>query len=1046
MPETSPQFAELYCRSNFSFLTGASHPEELVEQARSFGYTALAITDECTLAGVVRAYSVCRQSPDALQLIIGSSIQLVDGPLVILLATDRKAYGQLSALISRGRRAAPKGEYHLSRTDLDGGLPGCLALLVPPDTIGNNTQALAADACWLASHFPGETWLAAPLHLGPDDTGRRRWIADAARLAGIPVASTCAPLMHDPSRRRLADVLAALRHRTSLDEAGYLLASNAERRLHPRSVVARRHPPEWLAETLAIAARCHFSLGELCYEYPQEIVPPGATATSHLRTLVDEGLRRRYPPGADGGSHVPASILEQVDKELALIAELRYEAFFLTVEDIVRFARSQNILCQGRGSAANSVVCYALGVTAVDPAEATLLFGRFISRERNEPPDIDVDFEHDRREEVIQYIYRKYGRDRAALAATVIRYRPKSALRDVGRALGFDIGQLEQLTRRLAWWDGRELAPERISESGLDPASPRVQLLLELANEMTGFPRHLSQHVGGFVISRGPLAELVPVENAAMAGRTVIQWDKDDLETLGLLKVDVLALGMLSAIRRSLEMISRWRGKPFAMTDIPRERAEVYAMLCEADAIGVFQVESRAQMSMLPRLRPRCYYDLVVEVAIVRPGPIQGGMVHPYLAARDKIDRHEPIHYPKPEIEPVLRRTYGIPIFQEQVMQLAMVAAGFTAGEADELRRSMGAWGRKGELTRYQEQLIRGMQDRGYEKDFAEALCRQIQGFGSYGFPESHAASFALLVYVSAWIKCFEPAAFLCGLLNSQPMGFYGPSQLIQDARRHQVEVLSADVGASDWECTLEPSQAEPSRPAARLGLCLVKGFNPAAAERISDARRAGPFPDVDALTRRARLSTTELRTLASAGALASLAGHRRKAWWAAAGSQAAPDMLHNTPIPDPLPHLPAPAETRDIVADYARLGFSLGRHPLSFLRGLLSAERFLTAAEIANCPDRKLARAAGIVTCRQRPGTAKGTMFVTLEDETGWVNVIVRPELLEAERRILLGAALIGVYGQIARQGNVVHLHAKRVVDRSAQLGQLAPRSRDFH
>ncbi len=1046
MPESPPQFAELYCRSNFSFLTGASHPEELVEQADTLGYTALAITDECTLAGVVRAYSVCRQNPNALQLIIGSSIQLADGPLVVLLATDRAAYGCLSALISRGRRAAPKGEYLLSRADLEGGVSGCLALLVPPDTIDNDTQALAADACWLARHFPGDSWIAAPLHLGPDDAGQRWWIADAARTAGIPVVSTCAPLMHAPSRRRLADVLTALRHRTSLDEAGYLLATNAERRLHTRSVLAHRHPPEWLAETLIIAARCRFSLGELRYEYPQEIVPPGATAASHLRMLVDDGLQRRYPPGPDGISPVPVAIREQVVKELALIAELHYEAFFLTVEDIVRFARSQNILCQGRGSAANSVVCYALGVTEVDPTDATLLFERFISRERNEPPDIDVDFEHDRREEVIQYIYQKYGRDRAALAATVIRYRPKSALRDVGRALGFDIGQLEQLTRRLAWWDGREVAPERIREAGLDPTSPRVQLLLELANEITGFPRHLSQHVGGFVISRGPLAELVPVENAAMEGRTVIQWDKDDLETLGLLKVDVLALGMLSAIRRSLEMISRWRGEPFAMTDIPREEAEVYDMLCEADAMGVFQVESRAQMSMLPRLRPRTYYDLVVEVAIVRPGPIQGGMVHPYLAARDRIALHEPIHYPKPEIEPVLSRTYGIPIFQEQVMQLAMVAAKFTAGEADQLRRSMGAWGRKGELTRYQEQLTRGMQDQGYEKDFADALCRQIEGFGSYGFPESHAASFALLVYVSAWIKRFEPAAFLCGLLNSQPMGFYGPSQLIQDARRHQVEILPADVGASDWECTLTPSQADPSRPAARLGLCLVKGFTPAAAERISSARRAGPFLSVNALARRAALSTAELRSLASAGALASLAGHRRQAWWAASGSQAAPGLLHGAPIPDQPLVLPAPAETQDIIADYARLGFSLGRHPLSFLRGLLSAERFLTAAEIADCPDRKLARAAGIVTCRQRPGTAKGTLFVTIEDETGWVNVIVRPELLEAERRILLSAALIGVYGQITRQGNVVHLHAKRVVDRSAQLGQLAPRSRDFH
>ncbi|MBP8267700.1 MAG: error-prone DNA polymerase, partial [Zoogloea sp.] len=875
-----PPFAELYARSCFSFLTGASHPEELIEQAVALGYSALAITDECSLAGIVRAYAAWRLQPEALKLIVGSSIRLQDGPTLVLLATDRAAYGRLSSLVTRGRRGAPKGAYRLTRADLADGLPGCLALLVPPDTIAPNSQDLADDACWLAERFPAATWLAAPLHLGPDDALRRRRIAAAAAAARIPVAATCAPLMHHASRRRLADVLTALRHRLTLDEAGYLLAANGEQRLLPREALARRHPPEWLAETLAIAARCHFSPAELRYEYPQEIVPPGATPASHLQRLVDRGLRRRYPPDTDGHSQVPPHVAEQVEKELALIAELHYEAFFLTVEDIVRFARSRGILCQGRGSAANSVVCYALGVTEVDPGEASLLFERFISRERNEPPDIDVDFEHDRREEVIQYIYAKYGRDRAALAATVIRYRPRSALRDVGRALGFDLGQLDQLTRRLAWWDGRKVAPERIREAGLDPDSPRVQLLLELANEIVGFPRHLSQHVGGFVISRGPLAELVPVENAAMEGRTVIQWDKDDIETLGLLKVDVLALGMLSAIRRSLQLVARWRGQPFAVTDIPREEPAVYDMLCAADAMGVFQVESRAQLSMLPRLRPRRYYDLVVEVAIVRPGPIQGGMVHPYLSAREKIARNEPILYPRPEIEPVLRRTHGVPIFQEQVMQLAMVAAGFSAGEADQLRRAMGAWGRKGDLLRYQEKLTAGMLARGYERDFADALCRQIQGFGSYGFPESHAASFALLVYVSAWLKCFEPAAFLCGLLNSQPMGFYGPSQLIQDARRHGVEVLPVDVQTSDWACTLEPAPAAAGRPAARLGLRLVKGFSPEAAERIAKARQSGTFASVDELARRARLSSAELRTLASAGALASLAGHRHRAWW----------------------------------------------------------------------------------------------------------------------------------------------------------------------
>ncbi|HNI46711.1 MAG TPA: error-prone DNA polymerase [Zoogloea sp.] len=1036
-----PPYAELCCLTNFTFLTGSSHPEEFVDRARSLGYHALAVTDECSVAGIVRAWDAWRRNPsNTLRLIVGSLIRLEDGPAVVLLATDRAAYGRLAALITRGRRAAVKGRYRLTRADLEDGLPGCLALLLPPDG-PLDPPALANDAHWLATRFPGELWLAAPLLLGADDAARRDTLAAVAAAAGIPVVATATPLMHAPERRRLADVLTALRHRRPLDDAGYRLAANGERHLQPREVLALRHPPAWLAETLAVAARCTFALDSLRYEYPEEIVPPGLTPTSHLRRLVNAGLARRYPPPGT----IPAVVRTQVNAELALIAELGYEAFFLTVEDIVRFARSQGILCQGRGSAANSVVCYALGITEVDPAQATLLFERFISRERNEPPDIDVDFEHDRREEVIQYLYAKYGRDRAALAAAVIRYRPRSALRDVGRALGFDTGQLDQITRRLAWWDGRRVAPERLAEAGLDPASPQVHQLLDLADQLIGFPRHLSQHVGGFVIARGPLAELVPVENAAMAGRTVIQWDKDDLEALGLLKVDVLALGMLSAIRRSLDLIAAWQGRPFGLPDIPREDPQVYAMLRAADAIGVFQVESRAQLSMLPRLQPRCFYDLVVEVAIVRPGPIQGGMVHPYLQARERLARGESLYYPRPEIRPVLERTHGVPIFQEQVMQLAMVAAGFSAGEADQLRRAMGAWGRKGQLHLYQARLAQGMAERGYPPEFAAALCRQIEGFGSYGFPESHAASFALLVYVSAWIKRFHPAAFLCALLNSQPMGFYSPSQLIQDARRQGVAVLPADVCTSDGDSTLEAPPGAP-QPAVRLGLERIKGIGRDAARRIATARRQAPFASVDELTRRARLDPADLRALAAGGALSQLAGHRRQALWAATGSQPAPGLLRDAAIPDLPPPLPAPSEAQNLVADYAHLGFTLGRHPLSLLRSHLRAERFLPAREIADCPDRKLARAAGLVTCRQRPGTAKGILFVTLEDETGLINVIVRPELVEAERRILLGATLLGVYGQITRQGPVVHLHAKRVVDRSWMLGDLVTRSRDFH
>ncbi|SIR04168.1 error-prone DNA polymerase, DnaE-like [Aromatoleum tolulyticum] len=1050
-PPGEAGYAELHCLSNFSFQRGASHPEELAAQAAGLGYTALAITDECSLAGVVRAHQEIRRQALPLHLIVGTEIRLADGPRVVLLATDRAAYGRLSRLISRGRRAADKGEYRLTRADLEDGLPGCLALLVPPEGTPDHA-ALIADGCWLDGRFPGSAWLAVELACGPDDAARLAGLLATAREAGLrPVAATGA-LMHEAARRPLADVLAAIRLHATVAEAGSRLAANAERRLHERSTLARRYPPELLAETLRIAARCRFRLDELRYEYPAELVPDGETPSGWLRRLVEDGLRWRYRPDGDA----PPRVRKQIEYELALIAELGFEAYFLTVHDIVRFARSRGILCQGRGSAANSVVCWALGITEVDPRLGIMLVERFISKERNEPPDIDVDFEHDRREEVIQYLYAKYGRERAALAATVIRYRARSALRDVGRALGFPLAQIERLTRDHFWFDGRHILPERLRDAGLDPDSPTVRRLAALTEELIGFPRHLSQHVGGFVIARGRLDELVPIENAAMPERTVIQWDKDDLDTLGLLKVDVLALGMLSALRRGLALMSARHGRAFTLADIPREVDAVYDMLSAADSVGVFQVESRAQMTMLPRLRPRRFYDLVVEVAIVRPGPIQGGMVHPYLEARTRQERGEEIDYPRPEcrdpgtaqddgVRQVLERTLGVPIFQEQVMQLAVVAAGFTPGDADQLRRAMGAWRRQGELERYRAQLLAGMADRGYRAEFAERLCNQIEGFGSYGFPESHAASFALLVYFSAWIKRFEPAVFLCALLNSQPMGFYSPSQLIQDARRHGVTIRGTDVRASDWDCTLEPQDGT-NLPAARLGLRMVKGFNADAAARIAATRSMRPFAGVDDLALRAALDARELRLLATAGALAGLAGHRRQALWQAAGGQPAEGMLHGAPVLESAAAIAPPSEAQELVADYARLGFTLGRHPLALLRERLSAMRFLTAAEISACPDRKLARAAGIVTCRQRPGTAKGTLFMTIEDETGLANVIVRPELIERQRRELLGARLLGVFGQISRQGNVTHLLASRVVDHSTMLGALDAQSRDFH
>ncbi len=1038
-----PSYAELHCLSNFTFLRGASRPEELVARARELGYAALAITDECSLAGAARAHLAARQA--GLKLLVGAEIRLAEGPRLVLLACDREGYGNLSELITRGRRQAAKGEYRLAREDMEQGVAGCLALLVPgqarPSTSSGRTASVRGepveprteleDARWLAERFPGRAWLAVELHCGPDDRGRLARLSELGKTARLPLVAAGDVHMHTRGRRALQDSLTAIRLRTTVAAAGPALHPNGERHLRPLDRLARLYPPELLIETVNIASRCSFSLDELRYEYPEELVPAGETPAGWLRKLVEEGLARRYP-----GAGVPPEVRALVEHELALIAELDYEPYFLTVQDIVAFARSQGILCQGRGSAANSAVCYALGITEVDPSRMSMLFERFISRERNEPPDIDVDFEHERREEVIQYLYGKYGRERAALAATVISYRPKSALRDVGKALGFDLAQLDHLSRNLAWWDGRRVLPERLAEAGLDPRSPPVRRLIALVDELIGFPRHLSQHVGGFVISRGPLSRLVPIENAATPERTVIQWDKDDLDALGLLKVDVLALGMLTAIRRTLDLVARRRGAPFTLADIPPEDPAVYEMLGHADSVGVFQVESRAQMAMLPRMRPRRFYDLVIEVAIVRPGPIQGGMVHPYLRRRQGL---EPVTYPSEAVQQVLERTLGVPIFQEQVMQLAVVAAGFTPGEADRLRRSMAAWKRKGGLEPFEQKLIDGMRARGYTLEFAQALFRQIQGFGEYGFPESHAASFALLAYASAWLKRHEPAAFLCALLNSQPMGFYSPSQLIQDARRHGVEVLPVEVTASGWECELE-------HDAARLGLLMVGGLPQDAAERIVACRTEGPFVGVEDLARRAALGSRELKLLAAADALAPLAGHRRQAHWQAAGAAPLPGMLSAARFDEAALPLPAPGEGEDLVTDYATLGFTLGRHPLALLRDRLRALRFLSAGEAAACPDRKLARVAGLVTGRQRPGTASGVVFVTLEDETGCTNVIVHGALAEKQRRELLGSRLLGVYGVMQREGEVVHLVAKRLVDHSRLLGALVTSSRDFH
>jgi error-prone DNA polymerase len=1050
-----PQYAELFCLSNFSFLQGASHAEELVARAVQLGYAALAVTDECSLAGVVRAHAEAKGA--RLPLIIGAHFHLThpdgtDALSLILLAQNRNGYGNLAELITLGRTRSEKGSYLLRPADLEAppphlahlqGMPDCLAILLPayPGHDAPGVDRLHAQAAWMAATFPGRAWIGLNLLHRAFDDAHRATVEEVGWQHGLPIVALGHVVMHLRSRKPLQDLLTATRIGKPVAECGYGLAQNAEQHLRSRVRLANIYPRATLQETIRIAGLCTFSLDELRYEYPDEVVPPGHTATSYLRSETYIGAHRRFRDG------IPAKVQAQIEHELQLIAEMRYEHYFLTVYDIVRFARSQHILCQGRGSAANSAVCYCLGITEVDPARASLLFERFISKERNEPPDIDVDFEHQRREEVIQYIYQKYGRTRAALAAVVISYRPKSALRDSGRALGIDLAIVEKVCKQHHWFDSKADLLNRLAESGLDPEAPLSQQWASLAQRLLGFPRHLSQHPGGFVMARGQLSRLVPIENATMIDRSVIQWDKDDLEELGLMKVDILALGMLSMLRRGLELVGQRHGTVFEMQDIPHDDPATYRMIRAADTVGVFQIESRAQMSMLPRMKPRRFYDLVIQVAIVRPGPIQGGMVHPYLKRRE-----DPrlVTYPSPEMQVALERTLGVPIFQEQVMQVAILAAGFTPGEADQLRRAMAAWKRKGGLEKYYERIVGGMLQRGYDIGFAEQIFSQIQGFGEYGFPESHAASFALLAYASSWMKCHEPSAFLCALLNSQPMGFYSPSQLVQDARRHGIEVRPVDVGISGWESVLEelgaplPDGAR-AQPAVRLGLHMLRGMSREAAERIEVARAIRPFADVADLARRADLDRGDLQVLAGGNALSALAGHRRQALWQAAGAVPDKDLLRPAGLSEETPVLEAPSEGQEIVGDYRAQGLTLGRHPLALLRPQLLAKRFIPADVLMDFQNGQLARACGIVTVRQRPSTAKGVLFLTIEDETGNVNVIVWASLVERQRREVLNSHLLGVYGIWQREGEVRHLVAKRLVDMSHLLGNLDTRSRDF-
>jgi len=1027
-----PAYAELHTISNFTFLRGASHPEELVKRAHELGYSAIALTDECSLSGIVRAHLEAQRQ--GIKLIIGSEFKLEDGLHLVLLATCRKSYGRLSQLITHARRQALKGSYNLNRKDVEDRVPvGCLALW------WIKTDSPPEQGLWLSRMFPEAAWIAVSMERNGQDSGLLAHASMLARLCDLPQTACGAITLHHPSRRFLRDVLTAIRLNTPLVELGFDLPVNAEQHLRPRAHIQRLYPPALIEQSIHIAKRCHFSMQELRYEYPDQLAPEGFSLADWLRHLSYKGAQKRWPQG------LSQSVRKQIEAELALISELHYEAYFLTVYDIVRFARRQHILCQGRGSAANSAVCYCLGITEVDPARFNLLFERFISRERDEPPDIDVDFEHERREEVIQYLYQKYGREHAALAATVITYRPRSAIRDVGKALGFSLEQVEHLAGSIGHWDKREKLEQRITEAGFAVDNPRIQQLLALVSGLLSFPRHLSQHVGGFVISRDPLSKLVPIENAAMPERTVIQWEKDDLEALGLLKIDVLALGMLSAIRKCFDYVEAYRGERLSMSTLPAEDPRVYGMIQKADTIGVFQIESRAQMSMLPRLKPASFYDLVIEIAIVRPGPIQGDMVHPYLKRRQNPDS---VQYPSKALESVLKRTLGVPIFQEQVMQIAMVAAGFSAGEADQLRRAMAAWKRKGGLEQFRPKLIAGMLARGYPVEFAEQIFHQIKGFGDYGFPESHSASFALLAYVSSWLKYYEPAAFCCALLNSQPMGFYRPAQLVKDAERHGVTVKPVDVNTSGWDCHLETDRETRNsrQPVLRLGMRQVKGLSLKDALVIVNKRNNTPYTDVIELAQRTGLSRATLQPLAAANALFNISGHRYFAYWHVAGVESTTRLWGLAKFKETTPLLKKPSDWNNTLADYASCGLTLGKHPLELLRPELAQRGICTANMLAQKINGQFVQTTGLVLNRQRPGTASGVVFITLEDETGHINLVIWPKIAKAARKTVRQAKLLFAAGQVQIESGVIHLIVRHLRDESHRLDGLQTKSRDFH
>ncbi|WP_373948185.1 error-prone DNA polymerase [Vibrio pomeroyi] len=1029
----SQQYSELFCQSNYSFLEGASHAEELVLQADFLRYRALAVTDECSVAGIVKVHSAIKQHKLSLKQIVGSMFWLNDECQVVLLCPNRQAYAELCRIITNARRRSSKGHYQLSEWDIMSA-KHCFILWLPQQ---KNEDAHWGQ--WLYQHHSGRLWIGLQRHLKQTDQQYTDYCVELSKHHHLPITACGGVLMHNANRLPLQHSLTAIKYQKSVTEVGSHLLANAERCLRSINKLSHIFKAEWLEESNRIAELCDFDLGSLRYEYPSELIPQGETPMSYLRMLVEKGKKARFPQG------VPHDIQQIIDKELGLIGELDYPFFFLTIHDIVMFAKSQGILYQGRGSAANSVVCYCLEITSVDPRQISVLFERFISKERDEPPDIDVDFEHERREEVIQYIYKKYGRERAALAATVISYRFKSAVRDVGKALGLQETQLDYFIKNTNRRDKSLGWQAQLTQLGLQPDSLKGQQFIHLVNEIIGFPRHLSQHVGGFVISSGPLYELVPVENAAMHDRTIIQWDKDDLETLGLLKVDVLALGMLSAIRKCFDLIKRIHDRSLTIAEITRlkDDPQVYGMIQRADTVGIFQIESRAQMSMLPRLKPRTYYDLVIQIAIVRPGPIQGDMVHPFLKRRDGI---EPISYPSKDVESVLARTLGVPIFQEQVIKLAMVAAGFTGGEADQLRRAMAAWKKNGNVFKFKTKLIEGMQKRGYETEFAEQIFKQVCGFGEYGFPESHSASFAVLAYCSAWLKCYYPECFYASLLNSQPMGFYSPSQLVQDAQRHNVTILPVCVNASQNDHTVVSHQ---NGLAIRLGLRQIKGLSEHGIQSVLANRPHSGYRHPSQV-KQLSMNKKDIELLASANALHNVSGDRFQTCWAIMDS--ASDLPLFSQVCDDTENehgehtLHKPNEMQDLLEDFTSVGISLNKHPITLLEEANRLGRFTHMKDLIQQRHKSMVTVVGLVTGKQSPGTAAGVTFVTLEDSTGNINVVVWGATARAQQQAYLTAKALKVQGILEKEGEVVHVIAGKLIDITDEIVGLKTKSRDFH